>query len=128
MHTVTLVEISNAASTGVAPLRAERRKTAALLLIVVIVRLLAKRPRTMWSSSLMITQLEYITDGKRHLVCLPYSIENLHLMANELGIKRCWFHSDHYDIPKRRIKEIEEKCRKVSSKESVLIIKMATIV
>jgi len=66
--------------------------------------------------------LEYITDSKRHLVCLPYSIENLHQMANELGIKRCWFHIDHYDIPKRRIKEIESKCLIVSTKEIVNII------
>ncbi|WP_413777116.1 DUF4031 domain-containing protein, partial [Streptococcus pneumoniae] len=55
----------------------------------------------------------YYTDGKRHLVCLPYSKENLHKMALSLDIKKCWFHKDHYDIPKRRISEIEAKCLKV---------------
>lgn len=43
-------------------------------------------------------------------------------MANDLGIKRCWFHKNHYDIPKKRIKEITEKCIIVSSKEIVKII------
>jgi len=55
-------------------------------------------------------KLEYYCDDKRHLVCLPYSIENLHIMALDLGIKRCWFHKDHYDIPKKRIEEIKSKC------------------
>jgi hypothetical protein len=63
--------------------------------------------------------MKYLTDGKRHLICDPYSIENLHRMADDLGIKRCWFHKDHYDIPKRRIKEIEARCEIVSSREIV---------
>lgn len=67
--------------------------------------------------------LTYYTDRKRHLVCKPYSIDNLHKMVHELGIKRCWFHKDHYDIPKSRIEEIESKCIIVSSKEIVKIIK-----
>ncbi len=66
----------------------------------------------------------YLTDGKRHLICLPYSIENLHIMAAELDIKRCWFHNTHYDIPKRRINEIEAKCQLVTTREIVRIIKM----
>jgi hypothetical protein len=67
--------------------------------------------------------MKYYTDGKRHLVCLPYSIENLHEMADKLGIKRCWFHKDHYDIPKTRLKEIESLCEVVSSKQIVKIIR-----
>jgi len=67
--------------------------------------------------------MEYICDTKRHLVCIPYSKENLHKMAAALGIKPCWFHKDHYDIPKLRIDEITQKCRVVSSKEIVRIIK-----
>jgi Protein of unknown function (DUF4031) len=66
--------------------------------------------------------MRFVTDGKRHLVCIPYSVTNLHLMANELNIKRCWFHKDHYDIPKRRIIEIEAKCEIVSSKDIIKII------
>jgi hypothetical protein len=44
-------------------------------------------------------------------------------MAEELGIKRCWFHKNHYDIPKRRIEEIMEQCNVVSSKEILKIVK-----
>lgn len=69
------------------------------------------------------SKLEYITDGARHLICLPYSIPNLHQMADELNIKRCWFHKDHYDIPKRRIAEIEAKCRFITSRELVKIVR-----
>lgn len=67
--------------------------------------------------------MRFLTDSKRHLICDPYSIENLHSMANELNINRCWFHKNHYDIPKRRIAEIEGKCELVSSREIVRIIK-----
>lgn len=69
--------------------------------------------------------MNYITDLKRHLICIPYSIENLHKMAKELNIKRCWFHKNHYDIPKRRIKEIESISNVFSTKEIVKIIKQA---
>ena len=67
--------------------------------------------------------MKFYTDRKRHLVCIPYSIDNLHSMAAQLGIKRCWFHNDHYDIPKRRIIEIEQMCEIVTSKQIVQIIK-----
>ena len=69
-------------------------------------------------------KLVYITDKKRHLVCLPYSIENLHQMAKDLEIKKGWFHKDHYDIPKKRIDEIEAKCVIVSTKDIFKIIKL----
>jgi hypothetical protein len=69
--------------------------------------------------------MEYLCDNSRHLICKPYSIENLHRMAEELNIKRCWFHKDHYDIPKKRIDEITNKCKVISSKEIVNIIKTA---
>lgn len=67
--------------------------------------------------------MKYYCDNKRHLICVPYSIENLHKMAEELGIKRCWFHKDHYDIPKKRIDEITSKCELVSPREILSIIK-----
>jgi hypothetical protein len=70
--------------------------------------------------------MKYYTDGKRHLICLPYSIENLHEMADRLGIKRCWLHNGkmpHYDIPKTRLKEIESQCEIVSSKQIMNIIR-----
>ena len=67
-------------------------------------------------------EMKYFCDNKRHLVCKPYSIKNLHKMAEDLGIKECWFHKNHYDIPEKRIDEIEQKCEKVSSKDIVRII------
>lgn len=65
----------------------------------------------------------FICDSARHLVCSPYSIENLHDMARQLAIGRHWFHKNHYDIPKRRIEEITGKCTLVSSQEIVRIIR-----
>jgi hypothetical protein len=51
-----------------------------------------------------------VCDNSRHLVCLPYSIDNLHIVAESLGIKRCWFHGSHYDIPLRHMGEIKSRC------------------
>lgn len=65
----------------------------------------------------------YYCDNQRHLICIPYSIANLHEMANDLGIKKCWFHKNHYDIPKRRIKEIQNKCIIITSREILEKIK-----
>lgn len=67
-------------------------------------------------------EMEYLCDDARHLICRPYSIKNLHKMAEELNIKKCWFHKNHYDIPKRRIDEITKKCKLISSREIVDII------
>ena len=44
-------------------------------------------------------------------------------MATDLGIKRCWFHKDHYDIPKKRIAEITSKCEVVTSRQIVEIVR-----
>lgn len=71
-------------------------------------------------------ELKYYCDDKRHLVCYPYSIENLHIMAKDLDIKKNWFHSgqiySHYDIPKKRIPEIKAKCVVITSREILEII------
>lgn len=42
-------------------------------------------------------------------------------MAIDLRIKRCWFHKDHYDIPIRRINEIQLKCIIVTDRDIVRI-------
>lgn len=68
-------------------------------------------------------KIQYICDDKRHLICYPYSLNNLHLMAKDLEINKAWFHTDHYDIPKLRQKEISDKCEIFSSKDIVDIIK-----
>jgi len=70
--------------------------------------------------------MKYYCDKSRHLICLPYSIENLHLMALDLNIKRHWFHKTHYDIPKQRIEEITAKCTVISSKEIVRMIRQGS--
>jgi hypothetical protein len=66
-------------------------------------------------------KLNYLCDNKRHLICVPYSIKNLHRMANRLNISACWFHKDHYDIPLKRIEEINKKCIVVSQRRIFLI-------
>ncbi len=67
-------------------------------------------------------EIKYYCDNMRHLVCKPYSKENLHKMAESLNIKRCWFHKDHYDIPKRRIKEVQAKCELITPQEIAKIV------
>ena len=63
----------------------------------------------------------------RHLVCVPYSVENLHAMADDLGIKRCWYHSGashaHYDVPKRRMATIGLRASLVTPREILAICK-----
>jgi len=73
--------------------------------------------------------LTYLCDNKRHLICKPYGVGNLHKMAKSLNIKRCWYHAGkfpHYDIPKRRIEEITNKCVLIGTRELLAIIKNAT--
>lgn len=70
--------------------------------------------------------MNYFSDRMRHLICEPYSIQNLHAMAADLDIKRCWYHPNpypHYDIPKRRIQEIADKTTVITPKELLLKIK-----
>ena len=74
-------------------------------------------------------ELVYVCDDKRHLVCLPYSIPNLHEMAEDLDINRAFFENKrgkshpHYDIPAKRIKEIQAKCTVVSPRAILMITK-----
>ena len=70
-----------------------------------------------------VSKLIYLTDGKRHLICVPYTIPNLHQMAKELGIGAWWFHKNHYDIPLFAQESVEKRCRKIDSKEIVEIIR-----
>lgn len=77
--------------------------------------------------------MRYLTDGKRHLICDPYSIPNLHAMAADLNIGRHWFHRkardfpgmaaqvSHYDVPKRRQAEIEARCVMVTTRQLIAI-------
>ena len=70
--------------------------------------------------------MKYYCDDKRHVVCVPYSVENLHIMAEALNLKKWWFHKNHYDMPKTRIEEITTKCILVNSRDIIKIIKSET--
>lgn len=63
-----------------------------------------------------------LTDGRRHLICVPYDLDNLFAVARNMGIHVRWFHKDHFDVPIRRRVEIEEKCLKVTPRQIVLVI------
>lgn len=70
--------------------------------------------------------MKFYSDSMRHLVCTPFSVANLHKMAEALGISRCWFHNGshpHYDIPKRRLLEIASKTEVVSARRILEIVK-----
>jgi hypothetical protein len=71
--------------------------------------------------------VRYFSDSMRHLVCWPYTEENLHAMAKALNIKRCWFHATarykHYDIPKKRIQEIANRTEVVSPRVILKIVR-----
>jgi hypothetical protein len=72
--------------------------------------------------------MKYYCDESRHLVCVPYSIENLHLMGKKLKLKKHWYHKSkgglgHYDMPKKRIEEITNQCEVITSKEIIKIIR-----
>jgi Protein of unknown function (DUF4031) len=74
--------------------------------------------------------VRYLSDKARHLVCYPYSVEGLHAMAKELGIGRHWFHEGtraHYDIPKRKLREVAAKTEVVSSKIIVRVCRGETL-
>jgi hypothetical protein len=53
------------------------------------------------------SQVELISilyDDQRHIVCQPFSLDNLHKVAEYLEIKKHWFHAKpypHYDAPKK---------------------------
>jgi hypothetical protein len=69
-------------------------------------------------------RVKILYDDQRHLVTVPYSKENLHTAALQLGIKRCWFHKDHYDIPKRMMARMSETvAEKVSPREILRIVR-----
>lgn len=72
------------------------------------------------------TSLHYLCDRSRHIVCLPYSVENLHAMARDLRLSRGWFHDGrwpHYDMPAHRIEELTARCEVVSPRTILSIIR-----
>lgn len=83
--------------------------------------------------------LTYFTDGK-HLVCIPYSVENLHRMAEDLGLPKCHYDNrrpkkgtkrkgrghPHYDLPKKYRDHILRRVLLVSRKDIVRIYQGGT--
>ena len=70
--------------------------------------------------------MQYYSDKQRHVVCIPYSIPNLHAMAQALGIKRSWYHIHpypHYDIPKYLQQHVADHSFVVSPKRILEIVK-----
>lgn len=72
----------------------------------------------------------YFTDGAaRHLVCWPFSIDALHDMARELGVRRCWYHAGrfpHYDVPKMRVGKLGDRVETISTRALLAIVKGGT--
>lgn len=69
--------------------------------------------------------MTYYYDRMRHLVCVPYSVENLHVMAAKIGIKRHWYHGGHrphYDIPKTMMGNIDQYATQITPKSLLRII------
>lgn len=55
-------------------------------------------------------ELKFYMDHMRHLVCEPYSVENLHGMAEFLTIPKHWYHGHrlpHYDIPITMVEDLK---------------------
>lgn len=73
--------------------------------------------------------MKIYADRMRHIICVPYTIANLHRMAERLEIKRCWYHRHfwfpHYDSPKKRLDEIlvRDDVIEVTARELVEICK-----
>lgn len=44
----------------------------------------------------------YIGKRKRYSHLLADTIEELHAFAKSIGLSRCWFHKNHYDVSEDR--------------------------
>lgn len=56
-------------------------------------------------------KLKYVCDKWCHLICEPYSTENLHIMARQIGLDKQWFRKTYYEIPDYLRKEINKQCQ-----------------
>lgn len=62
-------------------------------------------------------------DSKKRLVCMPYSVSNLHTVAKTLGMKRGLFRSSHYAVPASKLVEIQQKSVIITATQANMIIK-----
>ena len=70
--------------------------------------------------------MRYFADERRHLICVPYTRENLLAMADDLDIPRHWYHGGtypHIDMPARQVIRILDDPRVtiVSPREIVMM-------
>lgn len=80
-------------------------------------------------------RLTYYCDNAFRIVCRPYTIHNLHKMAEELDMPMHRFHTtvnisqpySFYTMPMERQKEIMKKCTVVTMKELFLITQKKSI-
>lgn len=70
--------------------------------------------------------LRYLCDENRHLVCLPFSWENMQTMLFQLELKRKGLSKTpgkrFYRIPFDRLEEIMDRCEVVAAWEILEII------
>lgn len=82
--------------------------------------------------------LTYYCDNNGHLVCRPYTVHNLHDMAEKLKIHSSWFHTGegiadtlvkkpHYKIALSRRGEFRKLCTTVTTEELKLITERKSI-
>lgn len=71
-------------------------------------------------------QLRYLCDENRHLICLPFSLENMKEMLFQLELKRKGLSKTpgkrFYRIPHERLLEIMAQCELVPAWEILEII------
>jgi hypothetical protein len=55
------------------------------------------------------------------------TIRELHAFAKAIGVNRCWFHSDHYDLnPAQRAAAVRAGAKEVTARDLVLIRRSLT--
>ncbi len=62
-----------------------------------------------------------IIDRHGWLVCVPYSLEELHKMAWDFGLGRDCFRSDHYHVPRSQMVRIKRHCYEVPARVTYLV-------
>jgi hypothetical protein len=59
---------------------------------------------------------------KRYAHMVADSVEELHAFAESVGINRCWFHKDHYDLnPKNHESALGSGAQLVEARTIVLV-------
>ena len=62
-----------------------------------------------------------VCDERGHLVCMPYRLDYLHLLAERFGISPDRYHRGHYKAPEWMLEELMFHCKVMSSRDIVRI-------